>query len=249
MFKIISAGWNCSNFIERTLRSVEMQTREDWEILVVYDRSSDDGAGKITRWCEMREDPRWKYQCNDDQRFAVRNQYEGLRSLAPEPDDICVFLDLDGDQLAHPQVLDRLAQCYEDDTLVTYGSYKPIPDPGTTQPAKPYPPWVVASNCYRPYILNGGETCFNHLRTMKGKVFNAIPESYFKWDNGDWYTAGTDYTFMVAALELAGGRYKCVGEVFLLYNHDNPHADNKEHPEETGRCVIDSLNKAPLSPL
>jgi len=247
-FKIISVGWNCAPFIEQTLYSVEDQERDDWEMTIVYDRSNDGGEEIIENW-HARHSNFDHYHINPDQRFAVRNQYEGIRSMAPGPDDIIVFLDLDGDRLAHPQVLERLSDFYADDTLVTYGSYQPVPDLGTCQPASPFPAHVVDENSYRAHILNGGRTSFNHLRTMKGKVFNAIPESYFKWPDGRWYNAGTDYTFMMAGLELAGGRYKFIGETMLLYNHANPHADNVEHPEETGACVTSSLQKTPLRPL
>ena len=249
-FKIISCGWQCAPFIEQTLRSVEQQTRSDWEIFIAYDRSQDSGAEVISRWCANRpNDNRWRYFCYQDQRFAVQNQVEGIRALDPSDDDVIVFLDLDGDRLAQPHTLQRLADYYADETLVTYGSYQPIPDLGTCQPATPFPDHVTASNSYRSYILGGGNTCFNHLRTMKGKVFWSIPDSYFKWPSGEWYTAGTDYTFMCAAMERAGGRYKCIQETMLFYNHANPHADNIEHPEETGRCVIDSLQRPALSPL
>lgn len=246
MFKIISVGWNCEQFLEQTLQSVLEQDRDDWEICIVYDKSGDAGAQRIYRWLGEHGG---KFLERDEQFFAVRNQVEGIRLMAPDPEDIIVFLDLDGDRLAHPQVLSRLADYYADGTLVTYGNYRPVPDPGTCNPALPVPPDVVASNSYRQYCLRGG-CFFNHLRTMKGKVFDAIPDSYFRWThNGAWYDAGTDYTFMMAALELAGGRYKCIEEVLLLYNHDNPLADNIVHPQVSSACTVDSLNKMPLEPL
>jgi hypothetical protein len=252
-FKIISTGWNCGDFAELTLRSVEMQDRYDFEILAVVDPDPSNQTAEIVQnWVRKHNalgDSRWSCQINDEQRFAPRNQYEGIKALEPEDEDIIVFLDLDGDQLAQPYTLQRLADYYADSTLVTYGTYQPVPDLGLCQPAEPFPDHVVRTNSYRSHILNGGKTCFNHLRTMKGKVFKAIPEEYFKWTDGSWYKAGTDYTFMMAALELAGGRYKCIMETMVIYNNANPHADNIEHPQETGRCVIDSLSKPPLNPL
>ena len=249
MFKIISVGWTCAPFIVQTLRSVEEQSHEDWEIFIGYDQSQDLGAEIIARWCADRpRDSRWRYLCNPDQRFAVQNQVEGIQSLSPDDEDIIVFLDLDGDQLANSNVLQRLADYYADNTLVTYGNYRPEPDPGTTTPPRPVPQDVVDNNSYRQYILQSG-CFFNHLRTMKGKVFKAIPESYFKWPDGTWYTAGTDYTFMLAAMELAGGRYKCIEETLLIYNHANPLADNLVHPGTTNECVLDTLSRPPLQRL
>lgn len=240
--------------MEQTLSSVLAQTNQDWEVQVVYDKSEDDGSNKLYKW-ELNHNTghsqtsQWHTQHNTDQRFAVRNQYEGIKALHPANEDIIVFLDLDGDRLAHPHVLERLAEAYRDDTLLTYGSYRPIPHVDTCQPARPFPPEVIASNSYRQYLRDGGECCFNHLRTMKGKLFNAMPPERFKWDDGRWYTAGTDYLFMTMGLELAGPRHKFIEETLLLYNHANPLADYLYHPLEASQCTVDSLKRPPLAQL
>lgn len=241
MFKIISAGWMCQDWIDQTVASVIEQNRDDWQMMIMYD-GGDNGAEHIYKWGNGKI----QHRINTEQKFAVRNQYEGICALLPEPEDIIVFLDLDGDQLAHRGVLQRLDDYYSDDTLLTYGSYKPIPDLGTCQPAQPFPPDVIARSTYRHHIFTGGRTCFNHLRTMKGKVFNAIPPEYFKWTDGRWYDAGTDYLFMLAGLELAAERHKHINETLLLYNHANPLADNIAHPAVTGACVNDILQRQPL---
>lgn len=249
-FKIISAGWDCAQFINRTLRSVESQHFDDWDIMIVDDATEDPNQARVIRdWCDPRiadGDDRWHYRINDEHLGTVRNQYEGIKLLNPTDEDIIVFLDLDGDQLADNHVLDRLREYYEDGTLVTYGSYRPIPDVGTSTPAVPFPRHVVKTSMYREYILNAGPG-FNHLRTMKGEIFLQIPEDQFKWPHSDeWYQHGTDYIFMVAALELACGRYKCIKETLLLYNHDNPNADYLIRGHESSKCTQNYLRRAPL---
>lgn len=245
MFKIISVGWNCERFIDQTIASVVMQNRKDWEMLVVYD-GGDNGARIVNGWANK---PGIRAQINNEQRFAVRNQYEGIISLRPEPDDIIIFLDLDGDRLAHANVLQHLDDYYERGVLLTYGSYKPIPDPGTSQPAMPFPPDVIINGSYRQYLAGGGLCCFNHLRTMKGKIFRAIPPEYFKWADGRWYEAGTDYLFMLCGLELAAERHVCINETLLLYNHANPYADYLRTPAVTSACINDVLQRPPLERL
>jgi glycosyltransferase involved in cell wall biosynthesis len=262
-FKIVCAGWNCAEWFERTLRSVESQSIEDWDVWITYDPSDDDGAERIAAWCDARDD-RWNYTINTERKFAIRNHYESITKLDPAADDVVVFLDLDGDMLAHRDVLFRLAQAYADGALVTYGQYKPIPDEGTSSFAKPYPADVVGRNAYREHHRRGGDTCFNHLRTMSGRVFRGIPESMlkwqttggtstpngrFRWQAGEWYQGSTDYVFMISALELAGGRYHVFDEVLLHYNHANPLADNKTHPHEAHVCITDFFRRAPLAPL
>lgn len=247
MFKIISVGWKCAQFLEKTLASVEAQVEQDWQIHIVYD-GGDHGDWLIRNWCDERDD-RWTYTINTEQLWAVRNQYEGVKKLNPADDDIIVFLDLDGDQLAHPEVLSHLLHYYADATLVTYGNYRPEPFAETCPPAVPFPPEVVANVAYRDHVMSGAGCCFNHLRTVKGKVYNAIPEERFKRLNGEWYESGTDYVVMIPALELAGGRYKCLDEVLLIYNNANPLADYIVHPSGTTGNILDALQRPPLDPL
>lgn len=228
-FKIISTGWNCARFLEQTLSSVESQSEDNWDIWIIYDPSDDDGANRIRAWCDARDD-RWHYTINATRQFAVRNQYDALHRLQPEDDDIVIWLDLDGDQFAHKYVLRVLDAYYRqpEAPLLTYGSYRAVPDRGTSPAAVPFPDYIVRDNAYRQQMLTG-ICCFNHLRTMKGRVATAIPEEQFKFaagpQQGEWYTTAGDYVFMAAGLELAGGRYKVIEEVLLLYNHDNPYAD------------------------
>lgn len=249
-FKIVSVGWQCEHWILQTLQSVEEQTRDDWEIAIVYDRSPDIGDQIIEAWCRNHDSKKWHYHFNSDQRFAVRNQYEAITSLDVEDDDIIVFLDLDGDRLAHPNVLQRLTDYYADDTLLTYGNYEPVPFASTCPPAIPFPPEVIASGDYKGYMTSlGGHCCFNHLRTMKGVVFNNIPLDRFHRNDGSWFTSGTDYIFMVSGLELAGPRHKCIDEVLLKYNNANPFADYLVHPAETSGSINEFLLRPSLSPL
>jgi hypothetical protein len=247
MFQIISVGWHCAEWLEQTLRSVEEQTADEWRIMIIYD-GGDNGGDLIKAWCDAR-DERWNYRINDEQQWAVRNQYEAVQALAPDDDDILVFLDLDGDRLAHPGVLARLSDYYYDGTLVTYGNYRPVPFAATCPPAVPFPPDVVANISYRQHVLSGAGCCFNHLRTMKAKIYKAIPEDRFKRPNGEWYESGTDYVVMIPGLELAGGRYKCFEEVLLLYNNANPLADYIVHPAGTSGNIRDCMERPPLPPL
>jgi len=248
-FKIVTVGWECADFLERTLWSIQDQTLDNYDVMVIDDASEDPRQEELIRyWCSWH-DHRWEYRINREHLGAVRNQFEAIRALDPFPDDVIVWLDLDGDQLAHPQVLERLTEAYADGTLLTYGNYRPEPDFGTCPPAVPFPDQVVVDGSYREHILTGGSCCFNHLRTMSGRVFTAIPPDSLHWGDGRWYGAGSDYIFMVNGLELAGPRHKCLSDVLCIYNNANPHADNLTHPDLTNRCVADMLRRPPLQPL
>lgn len=255
-FHIVSTGWQCADWIEQTLTSIESQSFEDWRSWVVYDPSHDEGARRIVDFVQQDSRPfdgRWNVRINPDRRFAVRNQIEAIRQADPADDDIIVFLDLDGDRFAHEHVLRDLAEHYADGTLLTYGNYRPVPHADTCPPAVPFPRSIVQSGSYRKYMLDGGGCCFNHLRTMSARLVKAIPPSHFQWASGrkrgQWYEGGTDYIFMVAGLELAGGRYKCLREVMCLYNNANPNADYLYHPAESSACTQDYLRRPPLRAL
>lgn len=250
-FKIISTGWQCADWMERTLVSIENQSVDNWDVYITYDACEDSGGEFIRKWCESR-DERWHPQINTDQRFAPRNQFEAMQAAQPADDDVVVFLDLDGDQFAHVNVLKNLADYYSDGTLATYGSYVAVPRVGAPGVIQPFPEDVVRQGSYRHYTSNYG-CCFNHLRTMSGRVSKSLPMEIFQWDTGDlagqWYQGGTDYVVMLSALERAGGKYKCIPEVLVLYNHANPLADNMTHPRESDSCTRNFLNREPLLPL
>lgn len=235
-FRVISVGWDCADWLESTLRSIELQDIQDYTVHVVDDATEDPRqAERIAAWCDSR-DTRWMYTINSERKYALRNQVEGIRAMNPNPDDIIVWLDLDGDQLAHGSVFNTLASWYHHVDL-TYGQYRPVPDMGTSTLARPYPPEVVQNGTYRKFTLTNG--CrFNHLRTMRARLFEAIPEREYKDNNGEWLKAGADYVMMMCGLELAQGNYACIDQVLMLYNHAQPHPDNQYHP-----AVADAANQ------
>lgn len=253
-FKIVSAGWQCAQYAERTLGSIAAQNQTNWDLGIVVDPCDDGTADVVEAWVDDymagSSGPNTiTLTANTERHGAVRNQYEMIMRLRPHKEDVIVFLDLDGDQLAHPDVLAHLEQYYADGTLVTYGNYRPVPDDPGCQPPRPFPDDVVRGRRYRKY-LQSVYCAFNHLRTMKGKVFDAIPLDQFMWHRGphagEWYPAGTDYAFMAAALEVADGRYRCVDEVLCLYNAANPQADWRRHGELSSACHQDILRRRPL---
>lgn len=245
-FKIITVGWDCAGWIEQTLASVEEQSYSDWKIHIVSDPTDDPAQERVIReWCDARDPRKWMYTINTERKFVVRNQVEGIRAMNPDPEDVIVYLDLDGDTFAHQDVLAHLVDYYSDDTLVTYGSYRPVPDMGTCTMAHAFPEKVIADGDYRRYLRNHA-CAINHLRTIKYKILQQIPDNYFQFPNGEWLKSATDYAVMTAALELAGGKHKFIEEVLLLYNHAQPHPDYKYHPKTTAKCATYILHRAPL---
>ena len=71
-FKIISTGWECRPFVERTLVSIESQTVSDYEVRIVVDPSEDGTEQFVKDWCDARDD-RWTYEFTESKRFSMPN--------------------------------------------------------------------------------------------------------------------------------------------------------------------------------
>lgn len=254
MFKIISTGWNCVDFAEQTLASIAAQTCRDYQVSVAYESATRRGLGEIKRVEEAIaesgfEDAILVVREPGEYLHDVRTRYEATMISDPADDDIIVTLDLDGDCLAHPDVLANLLDYYADDTMLTYGNYEPVPFDEGCPPVLHYPEEVVAGRSYRAFR----EVRFNHLRTMTGRVFKAIPTEQFQFATGpkagEWYTKGNDVEFTFCGLELVGRRFKVIDEVLLHYNSVNPNSNWRIAPEQTWECVEDFFNRPPLEEL
>jgi hypothetical protein len=244
VFKIICCGWNCAEFIETTLKSIDEQTCQDFQVSIGYE-GTDEGRTVISNWWLTHNQDKWKFSFHAEPHylFDVRSRYEAVLATDPQDDDIIIFLDIDGDKFAHPQVLEHLLEYYSDDTLLTYGSYQPYPPSSTCSPAMAYPEDIIANRSYRAF----GQIYFNHLRTMKGKVFKAIPEDQYKWAGMDrWYEKGCDVIFTLSGLELVGRRHKVIEETLMLYNSENPNSAWRVDPAGINSCTHDFMGRPPL---
>lgn len=176
---------------------------------------------------------------------VVGNQATLIRSVPMNPEDVIVFLDGD-DRFAHDDVIGRLREVYSDPMIdLTYGNYVPDPpDPGCP-PVKPIPAEVCAKRgAYRRWVRANG-TCWNHLRTMRRRIFDAIPDNYMKID-GQWLDGGADFALMTPGLELAGGRHHMFDEVLVVYTSDRPDAEWRSLSEGIARGRKYTNTRPPL---
>ncbi len=58
---VITPTYNCGGFIGKTIESVQAQTYENWEMIIVDDCSTDDTKTVVKKYSES--DPRIKYYC------------------------------------------------------------------------------------------------------------------------------------------------------------------------------------------
>lgn len=162
---------------------------------------------------------------------VVGNQATLIRSVPMNPEDVIVFLDGD-DRFAHDDVIGRLREVYSDPMIdLTYGSYAPVPPDAGCKPARPIPPEVCRTvGGYRKWVRANSGVPWNHLRTMRRRIFDAIPKQRMKRE-GRWLEGAADYALMDPAFELAGGRHFMFDEVLVLYTSDRPDAEWRSKSE------------------
>lgn len=251
-FKIISSQRGAWPWIRQTVDSILGQAYTNYEVCIIDDAS---GIPELTAYiagvAEAHPD-RVKTILRDRPLRMLRNQVDAIRLLNPGPEDVIVFLDGDGDRFAHEHVLERLARFYADpEVWMTYGSFKPIPAAKTCTPAAEIPARVIEDRSYRRESLTVSQY-WNHLRTMRGKVFAAIPDDHFRWPSGpkrgQFYEAGPDYVIMTAGLELADTHHRFIPEILCFYRHDYDPLDLTRQ-RDTGACTQNYLRRASLAPL
>lgn len=152
---VIVPAYNVADFILPCLRSVQSQTRAMWRCIVVDDGSLDDTAGLVVRL----DDPKISLvQQSNAGVSAARN-----RALAMATGDHVMFLD--GDDILHPQALDRLARALDarPKAVAAYGTFTKILPSGAPYPGqKPlaqhvYPDGdVLEPMLHENFLANGG---------------------------------------------------------------------------------------------
>ena len=145
------------------------------------------------------------------------------------PDDIIVLVDMD-DYLAHPNVLERVAEEYEAGADCSYGSYKF--HGGGKWHQESYP---VGCN-YRTHPWR----C-SPLRTFRYELFEPRPERFIM--DGEWIRKATDVALMVPILERAK-KPVFIDETLYIYRHNLPSASRKVVSKEYKERVMQWLMAA-----
>ncbi len=242
---VVTAFKNRPDLLEPCLETIAAQTDPDFEVLVGDDASDEAGVDAVLNEFSLRRG--WHIHRRPERLGVIGNQATLIRSMPMEPEDVIVFLDGD-DRFAHPEVISRLREVYSSPAVdLTYGNYRPDPPHDGCPPVKPIPPEVCADTTYRRWAQRNG-TCWNHLRTFRRRIFDAIPDSYMKM-RGQWLDGGADYALMTPALELAGGRHFMFEEVLVLYTSDRPDAEWRSKSEGIAKGRRYSASRRRLAPL
>lgn len=225
-YKIIVAGYNCQQYVERCINSIKAQRYQNYSVCLVNDASTDNTGELI----DQLGDPSWEVLHRSINAGALRSQHEGIMLMEPRDGDVIVWVDMD-DAMAYPNSLEILDSHYEDDTPMTYGSYQSVPFADTCPPVLRYPEECERDNSYRDLPRWGIR--YNHMRTVRWELYKQLDVERDFMFNGDWMHLASDTAVMIPCLEMSGGKYKVIPEILYNYSSDNPISEWRKAPTGT----------------
>jgi glycosyltransferase involved in cell wall biosynthesis len=244
-FVVIVVFYNMEQWLERAIDSIRGQSYGDFRCLLGDDISTDGSASVAAR--AIADDPRFELIRHQEKKFNLGNTAALIDMARPDDEDIIVLVDGD-DYLAHPHVLQKLADIYKEyDCWMTYGSFRSTKNMERGPICRPYPPEI---------LLKGGTRRVKwrvaHLRTFKYKLWKNIrPDAFtitqeefnrarwralwsgrirawLQWlkirhtdlvdPSGRYVRRCADKAFTFPMLELAGPRVHFIDEILYVFN-------------------------------
>lgn len=124
LVSVITPTWNCGRFIAETIRSVQAQTYQNWEMIIVDDCSTDDTFKVVEPL--MKEDHRIKYFRNSENSGAAITRNNALKNAQGR-----WMAFLDSDDLWKPEKLERQLQFMTKNRYAfTYHEYEEMTEDG-----------------------------------------------------------------------------------------------------------------------
>lgn len=124
LVSIITPTWACAAFISETIRSIQAQTYQNWELLIQDDCSMDNTYEIVAPFAEL--DSRIKYECNPENSGAAITRNNALKRATGK-----WIAFLDSDDLWLPEKLEKqLKFMVEHDYAFTYHEYTEMTEDG-----------------------------------------------------------------------------------------------------------------------
>lgn len=118
LVSIITPTWACADFIAETIKSIQAQTYQNWELLIQDDCSKDNTLEVVKPF--METDKRIKYECNPENSGAAITRNNALRRAKGR-----WIAFLDSDDLWSPEKLEKqLAFMVKNDYHFSYTVYE-----------------------------------------------------------------------------------------------------------------------------
>jgi 2-polyprenyl-3-methyl-5-hydroxy-6-metoxy-1,4-benzoquinol methylase/glycosyltransferase involved in cell wall biosynthesis len=173
---------------QRCFDSALRQGRKDWGAVVFDDASHPAWSEMQRQLCNAHPD-RVTFLRNPTRRGLLANTVEGIRRHCGRPDSVIITLDAD-DCLIGTEVLEILDAEYICGADMTVGSMCRT-DKNAHYPA-----------CFEQPRAHRGGNVWQHLRSFKKSLFEAIPDDYLRLD-GEYVDQASDWALMLPMTELA----------------------------------------------
>lgn len=171
-FVIVVALYNMEQWLEQTINSIRGQSYGNFRCFLGDDMSTDSSAEVVAN--AIRNDPRFQLIRHREKKFSMGNIATLIDIARPDDEDVIVLVDGD-DYLAHPDVLQKLADIYKEcDCWMTHGSYRGIQASEKDPICKPYPPEILENGSFRQVKWRA-----SHLKTFKYKLWKRIRPDAF----------------------------------------------------------------------
>tara|TARA_R110000824_G_scaffold173148_1_gene351196 strand:- start:39 stop:1670 length:1632 start_codon:yes stop_codon:yes gene_type:complete len=236
-YVFIVAAHNAEEWIGAAIKSIKEQKYDNFRCLIGDDLSTDHTSQRVLS--VVGSDPRFSLIQNKSKKYALHNIADLIETAQPEDDEIIVLLDGD-DWLSNSHVLDVLNREYDNNALVTFGSFIEYPTGRVGKESTKYPENIVENNSFRQDQWRA-----SHLRTLKYRVWKDIKKEDFCNDVGEFYKSSYDQAIMLPALELVGKRAHYVHEILCVYNIQNPNSVNKHREQEQYKNMLEIRAKKP----
>jgi len=237
-FKILTACRNVEEWIARSVQSVQDQTYDDWQAIIINDCSTD------RTWQILQEQvgssDKYLLVQNKQRKYKLHNFVDTLLSVQPAQEDVLIILDAD-DWFYDENVLGYLAEIYKNpDIWITWGSYINFSNRKVGAARKIPKKWSIRT---------GSPSIFTHLKSFKYFLWQSIKDEDFRtsWSN-EYYITSDDNAFMRPMIEMAGSDHrKFIDRILYVYNDTNPLSDMRVNLELQLRCSYDIKRKPPYS--
>ena len=204
-FAFITSSFNQSQFVYKNLASIIHQNydKDYFRIIYVNDASTDDTQNIIKNFKETNRNIKFDIINNDTNMGPAYSRYIAYHKC--NDNEICVFLDGD-DWLVEPNTLNILSNIYKNnDIYATFGTI------------------INGLDNYNKekLLLRHIHNFYPHLRTAYAFLCKAVPESYLKFNNEEWFIFQTDIALFQSIVELCGYQYMYLKDKFMFYNNNN----------------------------
>lgn len=174
--------------MRRCLDSLVAQRGTDWGAVIV-----DDGSDELSRcYLQLWAAP-WRERVTllqpRERRGQLANTVLAVRHICTDPETVIVTLDLD-DALIGVDVAERVLAAHRGGADATVGS-------------------MLRTDKHCDYLVvfeeprhNRGGNCWQHLRTFRKRLFDAIPDHELRID-GHYVDIAVDWAFMLPIVEMA----------------------------------------------